>query len=468
VSARRTTRARLLVVDDSQGVRSYLASLLELRGYSVDTADDGRSALALLEAGAAPDAVLLDVMMPGIDGLETLRLVRERHPLIPVLMLSVVGKAQTIVAAMQLGAADFLNKPFEEEELAKALDRVLNAGAPAEPTSDAAGFEEPYWRGATMETVRALLEQIADTDVTVLIQGESGVGKEIVARAVHQTSTRRAGPFVKVNCAALPGTLLESELFGYERGAFTGALARKTGKFEQAAGGTIFLDEIGEMAPAMQAKLLHVLQDGTFARLGGNREITVDARVVTATNRDLAELVARGGFREDLYFRINVVSVAIPPLRDRPEDRAELIDYLLRRASARYGRTVRQLSGRLLRALERHSFPGNVRELENLLKRVVVLDSEDPVLRDLLSGDRGGPGAAGQSLDRVLAEVERSAGELPLREVAHRASLEAERAVIERALYQSQWNRKQAARRLGVSYKTLLAKMRECGIDSAG
>ena len=186
MSARRPTRARLLVVDDSQGVRSYLASLLELRGYSVDTADDGRSALALLEAGAAPDAILLDVMMPGIDGLETLRLVRERHPLIPVLMLSVVGKAQTIVAAMQLGATDFLNKPFEEEELAKALDRVLNAGAPAEPASGAAGFEEPYWRGATMETVRALLEQIADTDVTVLIQGESGVGKEIVARAVHR------------------------------------------------------------------------------------------------------------------------------------------------------------------------------------------------------------------------------------------------------------------------------------------
>jgi two-component system response regulator AtoC len=468
VRGRRTDPARVLVVDDSEAVRSYLASVLELRGYSVDTAAEGESALGLLEAGAAPDVVLLDVIMPGIDGLETLRRIRQREGAPPVVMLSVVGKASTIVEAMQLGAADFLNKPFDEDELAKAIDRVLNASGREGPPAERAGFEEPYWQGATMERVRALLEQIADTDVTVLIQGESGVGKEIVARAVHQTSTRRAGAFVKVNCAALPGTLLESELFGYERGAFTGALARKSGKFEQAAGGTIFLDEIGEMSPAMQAKLLHVLQDGRFARLGGNREISVDARVVTATNRDLTELVARGGFREDLYFRINVVGVAIPPLRDRPEDRAELIDYLLRRASARYGRPPRQLSGRLQRALERHSFPGNVRELENLLKRVVVLDSEDPVLRDLLSGDGGRPGSAGHSLDRVLAEVEKSAGELPLREVAHRASLEAERGVIERALYQSQWNRKQAARRLGVSYKTLLAKMRECGIDSPG
>jgi two-component system, NtrC family, response regulator AtoC len=460
----RSGRARILVVDDSESVRSYLVDVLEAQGYAVDTARDGESALALLDAGAGPDAILLDVMMPGIDGLETLNRVRERYPAIAVLMLSVVGKASTIVEAMRRGAVDYLTKPFEEEQLRAALERALGTVKAPAPEAVRGSFDEPYWHGPAMLEVRALLDQIADTDVTVLIQGESGVGKEIVARAVHESSTRRRGAFVKVNCAALPGTLLESELFGYERGAFTGALARKSGKFELASGGTIFLDEIGEMSPALQAKLLHVLQDGCFARLGGNHEIAVDARVLTATNRDLATLVARGGFREDLYFRINVVGVTVPPLRERTE-RAELVDYLLARASARYGKPKRALSARLLRAIERHPFPGNVRELENLLKRIVVLGSEESVLRDLLAGDQRRAGGASGSLERVLAEVEESAGRLPLREVARRAALEAERGAIERVLYASGWNRKRAAGRLGVSYKTLLQKIRECGLD---
>jgi two-component system response regulator AtoC len=312
--------------------------------------------------------------------------------------------------------------------------------------------------------VRSLLEQIAGTDVTVLIQGESGVGKEIVARAVHETSARWAGPFVKVNCAALPGSLLESELFGYERGAFTGATSRKAGRFELANGGTIFLDEIGEMSPALQAKLLHVLQDGRFARLGGNREIAVDSRVVAATHRDLAELAARGAFREDLYFRLNVVNVPIPPLRERREEIPDLVDHLLQRAARRYRRQVPRLSPHLQRQLKRYAFPGNVRELENMLKRIVVLGSEEPVLQALLAAAHGAP-AGRRPLDVVLDEVERSAGDLPLREVARRASLEAERETIERALYQSRWNRKQAARLLRVSYKTLLQKIRECGLE---
>jgi two-component system, NtrC family, response regulator AtoC len=464
VSVRRGAAVRVLVVDDSEGVRSYLASLLELRGFAVDTAGDGRSALELLGSGAAPDVVLLDVMMPGQGGIETLRRIRELHPALPVVMLSVVGKAATIVEAMQLGATDYLNKPFEEEELVRALARARGGAEPAAAPGPSL-FDGPLWSTPTQARIRAVLEQISDTDVTVLIQGESGVGKEIVARAVHETSARSARPFVKVNCAALPGTLLESELFGYERGAFTGAAARKPGKFEVASGGTIFLDEIGEMSSAMQAKLLHVLQDGRFARLGGNREIEADARVVTATNRNLAELVGRGAFREDLYFRINVVSIAVPSLRERQGELAELIDHLLRRAATRYRRPLPRLSPRLLRALERHPFPGNVRELENLLKRIVVLGSEEPVLRVLLSEETRGPAGA-RSFERLLDEVEQSAGEVSLREVGRRASLEAERGVIERALYQTQWNRKQAARILGVSYKTLLQKIRECGLES--
>jgi two-component system response regulator AtoC len=296
--------------------------------------------------------------------------------------------------------------------------------------------------------------------VTVLIEGESGVGKEIVARAVHDLSRRRDRRFVKVNCAALPGTLLESELFGYERGAFTGAVARKPGRFELASGGTIFLDEIGEMSLALQAKLLHVLQDGRFSRLGGNKEIEVDARVIAATNRDLEELAQRGSFREDLYFRLNVVNVEVPPLRERREEIGALIDHLLRRASARYRRPLVPLTAKLRELLENHALPGNVRQLENLLKRVVVLGSEEPVMRELLSGRL----SRQRTCDQLLDEVTETAGELSLREVGRRASVEAERDVIEQTLLRTQWNRKKAARLLGVSYKTLLQKIRDCGI----
>jgi len=462
---------RVLIVDDAEGIRGYLANLLELRGYQVDTAEDGRRALALLDAGAAPDVILLDVMMPGLDGIETLRRVRETHPTANVVMLSVVGRAQTIVEAMQLGAIDYLNKPFEEEE----LDIVLRAALEkrglerererllGELSSDP---DSAVWISPQMQQIRKLLEQISDTDVTVLIQGESGSGKEIVARAAHRLSTRREGPFVKVNCAALPPDLLESELFGYERGAFTGAVSRKPGKFEGADGGTIFLDEIGEMSPALQAKLLQVLQDGRFARLGGNEDVQVDVRVVCATNRDLEAMVRDGTFREDLFFRLNVVYVRLPPLRERRDEIASLVSTFLARYSVRYNRVRPRLSQRLQRAFERYSFPGNVRELENMIKRIVVLGGEASVLQELLGGERR-VGEGSSALETLLDELEQTAGDLPLREVGARAALEAERQVIENVLFQTNWNRKKAARLLGVSYKTLLQKIRECGLETS-
>jgi two-component system, NtrC family, response regulator AtoC len=461
-------RPRILVVDDSEGIRSYLASLLELRGYAVDTAESGPRALALLAAGAAPDVVLLDVMMPGMDGLETLRRLRAAGQRMPVVMLTVVGRASTIVEAMQLGAADYVNKPFEEEELELVLGKVRER-ARLEGERDALRARareasgEARWEGASMRRIRAILEQIAETDVTVLIQGESGVGKEVVARAVHETSSRRKRAFVKVNCAALPGELLESELFGYEKGAFTGAWARKQGKFELAHGGTIFLDEIGEMSSAAQAKMLQVLQDGTFARLGGNREMRVDVRVVSATNRPLSDLVARRGFREDLFFRLNVVGIAIPPLRERREEVPSLVSHFLARFSARYGRPGPALGPELRGLLERHPFPGNIRELENMMKRIVVLGSDESIVQELENRERHGRRTA-VSLEDILAEVEETAGDVPLREVGRRASLEAERAAIEDVLLRTNWNRKRAARMLNVSYKTLLLKIRECGL----
>ena len=459
---------RALVVDDAEGIRSYLVNLLELKGYEVDTAEDGRRALGLLEGGAAPDVVILDVMMPGLDGIGTLARIRELDPDIPVIMLSVVGKASTIVEAMRLGATDYLNKPFEGEELEATLQKVLEQRALlSERNLLAGGLDESgdavIWASAPMRRVRDLLEQVADTDVTVLIQGESGSGKEVVARTLHSLSGRSDEPLVKVNCAALPEDLLESELFGYEKGAFTGAHQRKQGKFEFAHEGTIFLDEIAEMSPGLQAKLLQVLQDGEFTRLGGNRDIHVDVRVVCATNRNLEQMVKDGGFREDLFFRLNVVSVALPPLRERREEIPRFVESFSRRFAVRYGKPIPELSDRLMNALERYSFPGNVRELENMIKRVIVLENEDLVIEEMLRYEHGERG--GSRLSSLIDEIEATAGEIPLREVGRLAALEAEREAIDRALHHTNWNRKQAARLLGVSYKTLLQKIRGCGLE---
>ena len=465
----RAKNFRVLVVDDAEGIRSYLANLLEIRGYDVDTVEDGRRALALLEGGAAPDVIILDVMMPGIDGIETLRRIRDFDDEVPVVMLSVVGKASTIVEAIELGAVDYLNKPFEEDELEATLGKVLEKKALERERSELAmdldyAPETLVWASEAMQKIHQTLEQIADTDVTVLIQGESGVGKEIVARTAHDVSTRAKKPFIKVNCAALPEQLLESELFGYEKGAFTGAFSRKPGKFELAHKGTIFLDEIGEMSPGLQAKLLQVLQDRQFTRLGGNREITVDVRVVCATNRRLEEMVKDGSFREDLFFRLNVVNVSIQPLRERREEIPVMVESFMRRYSLRYRKRNVALSDPLTRAIETYDFPGNVRELENMIKRIVVLESESSVLDDIGVRSRS-VRETGNQLDRLIEEVEASAGDIPLREVGRMAAQEAERATIGHVLEHTHWNRRRAAGILGVSYKTLLQKIRYCGLE---
>jgi DNA-binding NtrC family response regulator len=454
----------VLVVDDSESIRRFVAGLLGAEGYRVDTAEDGRRALKLIEAGAAPDLVLLDVMMPGPDGLETLRLIRKQEPTLPVVMISVVGSARTIVEAMQAGACDYISKPFQESELEGVVARALERSHVEDERARAADAPfEVRWEGRALAQIRTVIDHVAETDVTVLIQGESGTGKEIVARELHQASGRRSCPFVKVNCAALPGELLESELFGYERGAFTGAVARKPGKFEVAQRGTLFLDEIAEMSPTAQAKLLHVLQDGTFTRLGGNREIQVDVRIVAATHRPLADLAAKNAFREDLYFRLNVVNVTVPPLRERREELDGLIEHFLVRFAARYGRPMPAISPKLRGMLERHPFPGNVRELENIVKRVVVLGGEERVVRELMSRERA-QARRERRFELLLRDVEQRAGEMPLREVGRVAALEAEREAIQQALTLTSWNRKHAARVLGVSYKTLLQKIQTCGL----
>ncbi|HIF96586.1 MAG TPA: sigma-54-dependent Fis family transcriptional regulator [Myxococcales bacterium] len=458
-------RPKILVIDDSEGVRGYLADLLEVRGYAVKSAEDGEAAIALIEnSSAMPDLVLLDIMMPGMGGIETLRRLREIMPGLSVAMISVVGRAPTIVSAMQLGAVDFINKPFEEEE----LDQVLNHFVPIQSRDSSDGeissdVDESVWDGEAMREIAGVIEQISDTDVTVLVQGESGVGKEIVARSIHNRSTRADEPFVKVNCAALPEDLLESELFGYEKGAFTGAYARKFGKFEQASEGTIFLDEIGEMSPGLQAKLLQVLQDRRFTRLGGNKDVDVNVRIVCATHRPLLEMVANNEFREDLYFRLNVVNIQIPPLRDRREEIESLVEKFVERYGRKYGRSTDGISKAMMTAFRSYDFPGNVRELENMVKRIVVLGSEDSVLAELVEREASQRDSSA-GFDALLAEIEATAGKVPLREVSRRAAREVEREAIDLALRMTDWNRKKAATLLGVSYKTLLHKIRECDL----
>jgi len=335
---------RVLVIDDDPGVLDYLEALMSRQGYQVSAVPSGEKALESLER-SRPDLITLDVVLDGMDGLETLRRLKKRLPEVPVIMLSGHGHARTIVEAMQIGASDFLRKPFEVEELELAFQKALETRALRQEVEELRGkarrSSERLILGSEdgkMREVREVVEQVADTDITVLIRGESGTGKELVARTLHELSGRSRHPFVKVNCAALPSELLESELFGFEKGAFTGAQKRKLGKFEYANHGTIFLDEIGEMSPALQAKLLQVLQDGEFSRLGGESDVQVDTRILAATNRNLEEAVQTGEFREDLYYRLNVVTIRIQPLRERRGAIPILVDHFLRKFGAEYGK----------------------------------------------------------------------------------------------------------------------------------
>ncbi len=468
-----TGQVTVLVIDDDPGIRDYLETLATRQGYRVFTAADGESALEGLST-TRPDLITLDAVLPGMDGLETLRRIKKRVPEVPVIMLSGHGQARTIVEAMRLGATDFLRKPFEVEELELAFRKALDNRALEEEVKSLRGRVRTEVDGLPMggdspkmREVREIIEQVADTDITVLVRGESGTGKEVVARALFQLGNRRNRPFVKVNCAALPSELLESELFGFERGAFTGAQKRKLGKFEYANQGTIFLDEISEMAPGLQAKLLQVLQDGEFSRLGGESDVRVDARIIAATNRNLEEAVRDQEFREDLYYRLNVVTILIPPLRERIDAVPLLVEHFLRMYNAQYKKNFEKLSAETMKLLMAYHWPGNVRELENMIKRMVVLGNEQTVLHELTQPAPLSPVSADQEeLDLAALGADFSNGqELDLKAISKRASQIAEKKVIERVLGLTRWNRKEAAGRLQISYKALLYKMKENGLS---
>ncbi len=459
----RDLQENILVVDDEPSIRKYLLTLLEVDGYQVTAVPSGREALEHVAAGQRPDFIILDVLMPEMDGLETLRQLMHVDRQLNVVMLSCTNETGTVVEAIRLGAADYLTKPFEKADLEAALlkcrqKRQLRAENKALREYCELLTEDLSFLAASpqMVKIRQQILQIAPVDVPVFIAGESGVGKEVVSRMIHMRSTRASQPFLKVNCAALPSELLESELFGYEQGAFTGAVRSKPGKFEMANKGTIFLDEIAEMSTALQAKLLHVLQDHQYSRLGGRALVNVDVRVLAATNMNVKEAIASGRFREDLYYRLNVFSITVPPLRERTREIPMLFRHFLGKYIEKYKKQAPDPSDHLMEAAMNYPWPGNLRELENFVKRYVILEDDESSFRELLEMAATRQGTAPR--DEVTSPGPKDRG---LKALVRSLKDEAEMEAIANALEQTNWSRKEAARILGISYKALLYKTRQ-------
>jgi len=449
----------VLVAAEEPTLSHHLVELLSEWGYeviSVVSVDEAlgemaqrRFVLSLLDLGSQANDLLRRLKTQGgAPG--------------TIILLTDSDTRESPAESAALGADDFLQKPFSAEDLENVIKSALARPrrswdrSPDDDSRVRLREEVGLWRSPRMSDVREIIEQAARVDVTVLIMGETGTGKDVVARAIHEQSVRQSGPFVKVNCAAVPRELLESELFGHERGAFTGAHQLKIGKFESADRGTIFLDEIGDLHPALQGKLLHVLQDGQFSRVGGRSTVKVDVRVLAATNQDLEQAVAGGRFREDLYYRLNVIQVMVPPLRERPEEIPVLADYFMHRYSQLFRRETLQMPAETMQRLIRHRFPGNVRELENMIKRMIVLG--DPLLRRSPL-----PGPAPTAEENGARTVK--AATTSLKDIARRAAQTAEKEAILQALEQTQWNRVRAAKLLEISYRALLYKIKDSGLD---
>jgi len=457
----------VLLVEDRDSLRIMLRSTLESEGFSVEEAADGRRAIDALSAGRFL-AVVTDLKLPGADGHEVLAAARDADPNVPVVVMSAYGTVEDAVGAIKKGAVDFLAKPVDPDHLVLLLRRAVERRALLEENlllkqefADHLGFPRIIGDSPVLVEVSRQIQKAAVTDATILLQGESGTGKELFARAIHFLSPRKKGPFVAISCAAIPETLLENEMFGHERGAYTGAVSTRSGRVELADRGTLFLDEIGELGPGVQAKLLRVLQERTFERVGGTRTLSVDIRIVAATNRDLRQAVAQGQFREDLFFRLAVVTVTAPPLRERVDDIPALADHFLAKYRREVGRETLTFSAAALEAMRSHPWPGNVREMENCIERAAILvegESIEPSHLGLTpeTGHRG-------DLDAFSRAVGIEGG---LDEVGARARDLAEKLVIERALAAAGGNKSRAAEALSVNYKRLLARIRELGLNN--
>lgn len=459
--------ARILVVDDQQDICWILSHLLEDAGYAVSTAADGQEALEML-AKQPPDLVLMDVRMPGLDGMATLERLKQGHPHLPVIMLTAYGEVASAVQAMKLGAEDYLLKPFHNEEVLLAVRRALERVALSTEVrglraqlESAVGLGEVMGTSQEIQKVFVQVQQVARTNFAVILQGETGTGKELVARAVHQQSDRRDRLFLAVDCGAVPETLIESQLFGHERGAFTGADAKREGDFELASGGTLFLDEVTNLPRGIQAKLLRVLQERQIRRVGGKQFISVDPRILAASNVDLQGEVRRGRFRQDLFHRLNEFAIVIPPLRERRQDILVLARVFLAQARMELKKPIRGISEAAGKLLQEHAWPGNVRELKNVIRRAALLcahtiEAEHLVALGYVPSLQGSVAPLEESLDRGLS----------FKEATREARAGVERQVIERALRVTRGNRREAARLLAIDEKTLRTKIRGLGIGS--
>jgi two-component system, NtrC family, response regulator AtoC len=462
-------KKQVLIVDDEPNLRKILAAQLSRDGYDVMTAEDGEQGLATLRDHHI-DLVVTDLKMPRVDGMQLLREALRIDPDLPVVMITAHGTVDTAVEALKIGAFDYLTKPFDKDEVraivAKALKTRQLAGEEVSQVPPGARFGI-IGTSAGILDIYAVLERVADTPTTVLLTGESGTGKELVARALHAHSSRNDKPFIKVNCAAIPKELIESELFGYERGAFTGAVSSKPGRFELANGGTLFLDEIGEIPVEMQVKLLRALQESEFERVGGIKTIHVDVRLVAATNRDLKKLLASGTFREDLFYRLNVVPIRLPALRERAGDIPALVEHFLTKFNERLKKHVASIEPDALEALSSYPWPGNIRELENVIERAVLFCDGQKLRAEDLPPEVRGPLAA--PLTPITdADLQAAlAGEGGLKEHVKVAMSRLERELVGHALTQTGGNVTHAARLLKISRKGLQLKMKELGLREA-
>ncbi|HVV84900.1 MAG TPA: sigma-54 dependent transcriptional regulator [Kofleriaceae bacterium] len=509
-----TERARILVADDEPNLRRVLTAILRRDGHEVVQATAGDEAMGLLDG---IDVLVTDLRMPRVDGMELLRHAVKSQPQLPVIMITAYGSVGQAVEAIKAGAFDYIEKPFEQDQIRAIIDKAVRhvvAGRAAPRLAAYPSTEEVKGRfglvgdSAEMRAVFEVIAKVADSPSTVLITGESGTGKELVAKALHESSSRKGGPFIKINCAAIPKTLMESELFGYDKGAFTGAVSSKPGRFELADGGTLFLDEIGEIPVEMQVKLLRAIQESEFERVGGIKTLKVDVRLITATNRDLEQEIARGNFREDLYYRLNVVPLQIPPLRRRAGDVPLLVRHIIRRFNERLKKNVTAIDDDALAALEAHPWPGNIRELENVLERTILFGAGPTITRADLPDELTGPptstppagvttiaAAAGAAAAAPVAagsgptaavpvaaapgaaltsdEDEDSAphevggersGDTSLKDIVRAETSRIEREVITRALGETGGNVTQAAKLLKISRKSLQMKMKELGL----
>jgi two-component system, NtrC family, response regulator AtoC len=475
--------SRILVADDEANIRKVLAALLRREGHDVVTASDGAEALRHLEAESADvDVLISDLRMPHVDGLTLLKEVGERYPEIPVIVITAHGTVDTAVEAMKAGAFDYLQKPFEQEELRIIVGKAVRTrdlargdvhGRP-DPTAGPAGSGDTLsliaGASPSMREVVEVIRRVADTPSTVLVTGESGTGKELVATALHEGSGRRDKPFIKINCAAIPRELMEAELFGHEKGAFTGAVSSKPGRFELADGGTLFLDEIGEIPPEMQVKLLRALQESEFERVGGIKTLRVDVRLIAATNRDLLKEIADGRFREDLYYRLAVVPIRLPPLRERRADIPSLSEHFVAKYNRRLGRTVQTVAPDAMALLQAYAWPGNIRELENVMERTLLFTDGEAIGADDLPEPvrpRSSAGPAGGA--EILSAPGDGPTETSMKDIVRQAAQALERDLIARALETTGGNVTQATRHLKISRKSLQLKMKELGLrESAG